>query len=90
MSRAGRPARKVLLVISDGGENSSRYTPAEVYNAIAETGVRVYAVGLEEASAAPALLAEIARRGGGLYLGIERRTDVAPRALELIAAMRRP
>src|SRR5579871_3524672 len=48
VSRAGRNARKVLLVISDGGENSSRYTETEIRNAIAETGVRVYVVGFEE------------------------------------------
>jgi Ca-activated chloride channel homolog len=37
--KAGRNVRKILLVISDGGENSSRYTETEIKNAIAETGV---------------------------------------------------
>src|SRR3984893_9310646 len=48
VSKAGRNGRKVLLVISDGGENSSRYTETEIKNAIAETGVRVSVAGVDE------------------------------------------
>ena len=100
VSKAGRNARKVLLVISDGGENSSRYTETEIRNAIAETGVRVYVVGVDEPItghgrspeevAGSALLLQIAERGGGRYFGIERTPNLPQVALELISAMRAP
>ena len=100
VSKAGRNARKVLLVISDGGENNSRYTETEIRNAIAETGVRVYVVGVDEPIAAvgrspeevagSALLLQIAERGGGRYFGMERATNLRQAALELISAMRAP
>ena len=47
LTKTGRNARKVLLVISDGGDNSSRYTEAEITNATREAGVRVYAIGID-------------------------------------------
>jgi Ca-activated chloride channel family protein len=37
--------RKALVIISDGGENHSRYTPGEVKNAIQESDVLIYAIG---------------------------------------------
>jgi VWFA-related protein len=37
--------RKVLVIVSDGGENHSRYTPGEVKNAIVESDVLIYAIG---------------------------------------------
>jgi len=79
VSKAGRNVCKILLVISDGGENSSRYTEAEIKNAISETGVRVYVVGVDapiagggrspEEVAGSAFLLRIAERGGGRYFG---------------------
>jgi len=100
VSKAGHNACKVLLVISDGGENSSRYTETEIKNAIAETGVRVYVVGADEAIAGrgrspeevagQAVLLQIAERGGGRYFGMERNTNLPEAALELISAMRAP
>jgi Ca-activated chloride channel family protein len=90
VSKAGRNARKVLLVISDGGENNSRYTETEIRNAIAETGVRVYVAGVNEPVAGSALLLQIAERGGGRYLGMQRTPNLPQVALELISAMRAP
>jgi Mg-chelatase subunit ChlD len=75
-------------VISDGGENSSRYTETEIGNAISETGVRVYVVGVDEPVGDPALLLQIAERGGGRYFGIERTPNLPQVALELVNAMR--
>ena len=88
VSKAGRNARKVLLVISDGGENSSRYTETEIRNAISETGVRVYVVGVDEPVGGPALLLQIAERGDGRYFGIEGAPNLPQVALELVKAMR--
>jgi Ca-activated chloride channel family protein len=88
VSKAGRNARKVLLVISDGGENSSRYTEAEIQNAIAATGVRVYAIGVDEPTGTPALLPQLAERSGGRYFDLGRTSNLPQVALDLINAMR--
>jgi Ca-activated chloride channel family protein len=39
-------ARKALIIISDGGDNCSRYTMAELKNLVRETDVQVYALGI--------------------------------------------
>src|SRR5947207_1466911 len=38
--------RKALLIISDGGDNSSRYTESEVRNMVRENDVLLYAIGV--------------------------------------------
>jgi Ca-activated chloride channel family protein len=43
--RKSKNLRKALVIISDGGENHSRYTPGEVKNAIQESDVLIYAIG---------------------------------------------
>jgi Ca-activated chloride channel family protein len=45
MKKARNP-RKAILIISDGGDNSSRYTQGEVKNAVRESDVQVYAIGI--------------------------------------------
>ena len=39
-------SRRALVIISDGGDNSSRYKLREVKNAVAESDVMVYAIGI--------------------------------------------
>jgi Ca-activated chloride channel family protein len=70
-----RNPRKALIIISDGGDNSSRFTLSEVKNAVREADVQIYAVGIVEPIAArsrtmeeaagPALLHNIADQSGG-------------------------
>jgi Ca-activated chloride channel homolog len=70
-------ARKALLIISDGGDNNSRYTQTEVKGFIQESDVIVYAIGifggrrrsLEEASG-PALLHKVTEPSGGHMIGV--------------------
>src|SRR6202000_1973537 len=40
--------RKALLIISDGGDNSSRYTESELRNLVREGDVLIYAMGIFE------------------------------------------
>ncbi|MCP5112284.1 MAG: VWA domain-containing protein, partial [bacterium] len=47
MKKARNP-RKAVLVLSDGGDNSSRYTPSEIKNLVREADVQVYAIGIFE------------------------------------------
>jgi VWFA-related protein len=38
--------RKALVVITDGGENNSRYTPTEIKNVVKESDVLIYSIGI--------------------------------------------
>ena len=74
MRKAKNP-RKALLLISDGGDNSSRYTETEIKTLVKEADVQIYAIGIYESAGArsrtpeetsgPALLTEIAEQTGG-------------------------
>jgi Ca-activated chloride channel family protein len=74
MRKAKNP-RKALLLISDGGDNSSRYTETEIKTLVKEADVQIYAIGIYESIGArsrtpeettgPALLTEIAEQTGG-------------------------
>jgi VWFA-related protein len=72
--------RRSLLILSDGGDNASRYSEGEVRSLIRESDVLMYAVGLfesagrsrtsEEASG-PGLLSDIAEHTGGRHFPAE-------------------
>jgi Ca-activated chloride channel family protein len=74
MRKAKNP-RKALLLISDGGDNSSRYSETEIKTLVKEADVQIYAIGIYESAGArartpeetsgPALLTEIAEQTGG-------------------------
>jgi VWFA-related protein len=74
MKHARNP-RKGLLIISDGGDNHSRYTGKEIQGLVREADVQIYAMGVFEPSislgmsteevSGPRLLAEIAEQTGG-------------------------
>lgn len=63
--------KRTLLVISDGGDNNSRYTVKEVKDLIQESDVLIYAIGVfgggntPEEAGGPDLLAHIAEQTGG-------------------------
>jgi Ca-activated chloride channel family protein len=70
--RNARYARKALLILSDGGDNHSRYTEKDVKSALREADVMVFAVGTYERYVAtqeellgPALLRTVAGLTGG-------------------------
>jgi VWFA-related protein len=62
--------KKALLVISDGGDNNSRYTQAEVTSVVRESDVLIYAIGVfggagsPEEFGGPGLLSRIAEQTG--------------------------
>jgi len=74
-------SRKALLIISDGGDNSSRYSVTEVRNLVRESDVLFYALGIYEPSGArgrspeelsgPGLLTQMAEQTGGRHLPVE-------------------
>jgi Ca-activated chloride channel family protein len=70
--REARYARKALLILSDGGDNHSRYTEKDVKSALRESDVMVFAVGTYERYVAtqeellgPSLLNVVAGITGG-------------------------
>lgn len=73
MKNARNP-RKALLVISDGGDNNSRYTSTQIQDLVREADVQIYAMGVFEpftfgltASeiSGPRVLSEISEQTGG-------------------------
>ena len=80
MKKARNP-RKAILILSDGGDNSSRYTESEIKNLVREADVQIYAIGIFESISArgrtaeelsgPGLLTEIAEQTGGRHFPVE-------------------
>jgi Ca-activated chloride channel family protein len=48
-----RNARKALVIVSDGGDNRSRHTEREIKNAMLESDVQVYAMGIFDSNDEP-------------------------------------
>lgn len=85
MKKARNP-RKALLIVSDGGDNHSRFSAREVESLARESDVEVYTIGIGdraeqslwgfEASRGASLLAEISEQGGGHYFEIDHARDL--------------
>jgi len=63
--RQGRHHKKVILIFSDGEENSSRYSGKELQNLLKENDVQIYAIGMSELSGGAGTLKFIAEPTGG-------------------------
>jgi Ca-activated chloride channel homolog len=72
--KQGRHTRNAMLLISDGQDNSSRYTYSELRKVLKEAGVQIYCIGIVEMGGASggtldmqgqAILEEIAQNTGG-------------------------
>src|SRR5665213_2572120 len=69
--------RKALLIISDGGDNRSRYTEGELRKVVRESDVQIYSIGIfdsyaptpEEVSG-PTLLNEVCEMTGGRLFNV--------------------
>jgi Ca-activated chloride channel family protein len=88
--RQARFPKKALLIISDGGDNHSRYTENEIKSLVKEADVMVYAIGIydryfqsEEERLGPALLGEIAELTGGRAFTVENPNDLADVAAKI-------
>jgi Ca-activated chloride channel family protein len=64
--------RKALLIISDGGDNRSRYTEGELRKVVRESDVQIYSIGIFDTYAAtteeqmgPILLTDVCEMTGG-------------------------
>ena len=80
MKKARNP-RKAVLLLSDGGDNSSRYTEGEIKNLVREADVQMYAIGIfepvhargrtAEELSVPACSASWRNRPGGRHFPVE-------------------
>ena len=68
-----RNKRKALLVLTDGGDNNSRYTESETRSLVREADVRVYSIGLNEK---PRLLEKLAEDSGGRAVKVHHLEDL--------------
>ena len=97
MKKARNP-RKALLLISDGGDNNSRYTEGEIKNLVKEADVQIYAIGIYETGAGrgrtpeeangPALLTEIAEQTGGRQYTVENLNELPDIAAKIGVELR--
>jgi Ca-activated chloride channel family protein len=89
MRKAKNP-RKAILIISDGGDNHSRYTEGEIKSLVKEADVLIYAIGIydhyfatPEEQLGPALLGEVTDLTGGRAFTIDNPNDLADVATKI-------
>lgn len=93
--RRARYRRRALLIVSDGGENRSRYSEDEIKRAAEESDTQVFSIGTysdypmtsEEASG-PTLLKEIADITGGQSFSVQFAYDLPSAAASIGRALR--
>ncbi|MGB6946381.1 MAG: VWA domain-containing protein [Bryobacteraceae bacterium] len=96
----GRNPRKALLVISDGGNDSSHYTELEIGNAVRDAAVPIYSVGVFELARSRAHPSEevkgasrlryVAEQSGGNYFAIESSDDIQVVLAKITEELRAP
>jgi len=97
MKKAQNP-RKALLIVSDGGDNSSRYTESEIKNAVREADVQIYAIGIfeqisarsrtPEEMAGPGLLNDVSEQTGGRHFAIDNLNELPDVAAKIGVELR--
>ena len=88
--RQAKYPKRALLIISDGGDNHSRYTEGEIKSLVKEADVLIYAIGIydhyastEEERLGPALLGEVAELTGGRAFTIDNPNDLGDVATKI-------
>jgi len=88
--RDAKHRKKALLVISDGGDNHSRYTEGEIKNLVKEADVQMYAIGIfdmtprsDEERMGPMLLSEITEVTGGRAFTLDSVNELADVATKI-------
>jgi Ca-activated chloride channel family protein len=87
--------RKALLVVSDGGDNRSRYTESEVRAVVRESDVQIYSIGIfdqyaptREEQLGPLLLHDVSEETGGQLFRVDDLADMADIATKISAELR--
>jgi Ca-activated chloride channel family protein len=87
--------RRALLVVSDGGDNRSRYTESEVRAVVRESDVQIYSIGIfdqyaptREEQLGPILLHDVSEETGGQLFRVDDLADMADIATKISAELR--
>lgn len=85
-----RNSKKALLIISDGGDNHSRYTENEIKALVKEADVQIYSIGVFSQSPiqpeeinGPSLLTDISQVTGGRMFTISNPNELADVATKI-------
>ena len=88
--RQAKYPKRALLIISDGGDNHSRYTEGETKSLVKEADVLIYSIGIydhyastEEERLGPALLGEVSELTGGRTFTIDNPNDLGDVATKI-------
>jgi Ca-activated chloride channel family protein len=84
--RTARNTKRALLIISDGGDNHSRYKESDIKRLVRESDTQVYSVGIfgplayrartPEELNGPTLLSEVTELTGGRVFEVENVNDL--------------
>jgi Ca-activated chloride channel family protein len=96
--RSAHNARRALLIISDGGDNNSRYSENDIKRLVREANTQLYAVGIfdpvgyrsrtPEELNGPSLLSELTELTGGRAFAVENLNELADIAAKVGAELR--
>ncbi|HZD78318.1 MAG TPA: VWA domain-containing protein [Acidobacteriaceae bacterium] len=93
--KQARYERKALLIVSDGGDNRSRYTESELRNLVRESDTELFSIGIFDAYAAtteerngPLLLHDLSEETGGQLFRVDDVSDMTDIATKISAELR--
>ena len=93
--RDARHERKALLVVSDGGDNRSRYTEGEVRAQVRESDTEIYSIGIfdpyaptPEERTGPQLLNDLSEETGGRLFRVDSIDDMGDIAEKISTELR--
>ncbi len=91
--RGAHNGKRALLIISDGGDNHSRYNENDIRNFVKESDVQLYAIGIydplgyrnrtPEEMNGPSLLSELTEMTGGRAFPVENLNDLPDTAAKI-------
>lgn len=94
--RSAHHQRKALLILSDGGDNHSRYTETDIRRFVQESDVQIYAIGLFEPNGGPtpeeqhgpALLQDLTQMTGGRIFVVQNLSELPDIATKISMELR--
>ena len=96
--RTARNGKRALLIMSDGGDNNSRYTEKDIKRLVREAGTQLYSVGIfdpfanrsrtPEELSGPSLLSEVTELTGGRAFSVENINELPDIAAKIGAELR--
>jgi len=96
--KSAKNPRKAIVIVSDGGDNHSQYTSAQIEALVREADVQIYAMGVfdpllslgrpPEEISGPRLLSEIATQTGGRAFAAATAGDLPSVATRIVVELR--